>query len=198
MIVKTSADRDRIDAAAAAAGDGAAFRALVERWQGPVRAFCRRMAPRDPSRADDYAQEVLLHLYRVLRAYDPERPFAPWMRRVMAHCVLNRLRTLRPAPRPLEDAVTGEPPADPRSPDPAAEAGAAEEAARLRECLADLPDGWRAVIALRYGEGLPVAAVAEALALPENTVKTRLFRAREALRRRLDPSAPAPRDGARR
>jgi len=52
-----------------------------------------------------------------------------------------------------------------------------------------LPAGWRAVLALRYAEGLSVAEVAAALDLPENTVKTRLFRAREALRGPLGPVA---------
>lgn len=176
--------------ARAAAGDGPAFRALVEAWKGRVMAFCWRMA-RDGAAAEDLSQEVFLHLYQVLRRYDPSRPFAPWMRRVMTNVVLNRLRGRPERTLPL-DSEDGGPrtPADPRSPDPAASAERAEEAALLRARLADLPDGWRAVVALRYSEGLSVAEIAAALDLPENTVKTRLFRARAALREAMERPAP--------
>jgi RNA polymerase sigma-70 factor (ECF subfamily) len=168
--------------ARAAAGDGAAFREIVDAWRGRVTAFGWRMTG-DAARAEDLAQDVFLHLYTVLRRYDPSRPFAPWMRRVMTNVVLNRLRNRR------DDALSlgtggedGPLPADPRSPDPAREAEAAETAEAVRARLASLPAGWRAVLALRYTEGLSVLEIAEALDLPENTVKTRLFRAREALR----------------
>jgi len=61
--------------------------------------------------------------------------------------------------------------------------------------VAALPEGWRTVVALRYTEGLAVAEIAEALDLPVNTVKTRLFRSRAALRESL-LRAEAGRGGA--
>ncbi len=168
--------------ARAAAGDGAAFREIVDAWRARATAFGYRMTG-DAAQAEDLAQEVFLHLYTVLRRYDPSRPFAPWMRRVMTNVVLNRLRSRHAPAASLGSGGDGPPlPADPRSPDPAREAEASETAAAVRARLAALPDGWRAVLALRYGEGLSVAEVAAILDLPENTVKTRLFRAREALR----------------
>ena len=171
--------------ARAAAGDGAAFRAVVEAWRGRVLAFGYRMTG-DTAQAEDLAQEVFLHLYTVLRRFDPARPFAPWMRRVMTNVVLNRLRSRRPPAGSLDAGEDGPfLPADPRSPDPAREAEASEAAAVVRARVADLPAGWRAVVALRYGEGLSVAEIAATLDLPGNTVKTRLFRAREALRASL-------------
>ncbi|MCK6482083.1 MAG: sigma-70 family RNA polymerase sigma factor [Planctomycetes bacterium] len=180
-----SADPDAGTAARAAAGDGPAFRALVDAWRGRVAGFCWRMCG-DAALAEDLSQEVFLHLYQALRRYDPSRPFAPWMRRVTANCVLNRLRARPPRALSLEGA-SGEPlpVADPRSPDPAAAAAAAEDAERLRRCLVDLPEGWRAVVALRYTEGLSVEEIGASLDLPVNTVKTRLFRARAALREAL-------------
>ena len=187
MLRMETVDPDRETAARAAAGDGPAFRALVDSWRGRVLAFASRMT-RDRALAEDLAQEVFLHLYQVLRRWDPERPFAPWMRRVTANCVLNRLRG-RPAPaRSLDGGPEGAGlPADPRSPDPARCAEAADDARAIARRLEELPEAWRAVVALRYGEGLSVLEVAEALGLPENTVKTRLFRAREALREALRP-----------
>jgi len=176
-------DPDRETAARAAAGDGPAFRALVDAWRGRVLAFCARMT-RDRATAEDLAQEVFLHLYQVLRRYDPGRPFAPWMRRVTANCVLNRLRARPAATRSLDDP-DAPPRADSRSPDPVRAAEGADQARAVRLHLARLPEGWRAVVALRYSEGLSIAEIASALDLPENTVKTRLFRAREALREAL-------------
>jgi RNA polymerase sigma-70 factor (ECF subfamily) len=166
--------------ARAAAGDGAAFRTIVDLWRARVVAFGYRMTG-NAAEAEDLGQEVFLHLYTVLRRYDPARPFAPWMRRVMTNVVLNRLRA-RPGRTTSLDDEDMVPRADPRSPDPVGSAASAEAAAVVRARMALLPPGWRAVVALRYTEGLTVAEVAEALDLPENTVKTRLFRAREALR----------------
>ena len=181
--------------ARATAGDGPAFRALVDAWRGRVAAFCWRMAG-DGASAEDLAQEVFLHVYQVLRRYDPARPFAPWMRRVMTNVVLNRLRSRPARPRSLDAAEeAGALPSDARSPDPVLAATRAEEAAMLRAAVSRLPEGWRAVLALRYAEGLSVAEVADALDLPENTVKTRLFRAREALRAALAVALEAPGGG---
>ncbi len=176
-------------AARAAAGDGPAFRALVDAWSGRVAGFCRRMTF-DAALSEDLAQEVFLHLYQALPRYDPSRPFAPWMRRVMANCVLNRLRARPPRALPLTGADGADLPiADGRARDPAAAAADAEDLARIRLHLARLPEGWRAVVALRYTEGLSVAEIAETLDLPANTVKTRLFRARAALRAALGEPA---------
>jgi RNA polymerase sigma-70 factor (ECF subfamily) len=187
MLRMERADPDRETAMRAAAGDGPAFRALVDAWRGRVLGFASRMT-RDRALAEDLAQEVFLHLYQVLRRWDPGRPFAPWMRRVAANCILNRLRGRRVDARSLDDAPGGAGlPADPRSPDPARAAEAADDARAVARRLEDLPEEWRAAVALRYGEGLSVAEVATALGVPENTVKTRLFRAREALRAALRP-----------
>ena len=182
MIVQERMGPEPETVARAAAGDGAAFRAIVDLWRSRVVAFGYRMTG-NAAEAEDLGQEVFLHLYTVLRRYDPSRPFAPWMRRVMTNVVLNRLRARPARTTSLDGAAEGGVlRADPSSPDPAGAAEAAETAAVVRARMALLPPGWRAVVALRYSEGLSVAAVAEALDLPENTVKTRLFRAREALR----------------
>jgi len=173
----------------AASGDGAAFRLLVEGWRGRVYGFCWRMTG-NRATAEDLAQEVFLHLFQVLRRWDPDRPFAPWMRRVMTNVVLNRLRGRRLPVTSLDLRPDGAPlPPDPRAEDPLASADRREALAHLRVAMAGLPPTLRTVVALRYTEDLSVAEIADALELPENTVKTRLFRAREALRIVLTPAS---------
>jgi RNA polymerase sigma-70 factor (ECF subfamily) len=163
-------------------GDAAAFRSLVEHWQGRVFGFCWRMTA-DRALSEDLAQEVFLKVYQVFHRYDRTRPFAPWMRRVMVNEVLNRLRGERRDLAPLDAAPEGASSfADVRAPDPVLGASREEEAAIVRRCVEALPPAWRAVVALRYQEELPVQDIAAILDLPVNTVKTRLFRAREALR----------------
>ncbi len=177
---RTGPDRETLRRAAD--GDGAAFRTVVDAWKDRVFAFCYRMTG-DRALTEDLSQEVFLHLFHVLRRYDDGRPFPPWMRRVMTNVVLNRLRGERAPALSLDLRPEGASlPADPRTRDPGATAAQIEEAALVRRCVRELPPGWRAVVALRYTEDLPVQSIAEALDLPVNTVKTRLFRAREALR----------------
>ncbi|MHC4924280.1 MAG: RNA polymerase sigma factor [Planctomycetota bacterium] len=177
----------------AAAGDGAAFRELVDCWSGRVKAFAWRMTG-DSNLAEDLAQDVFLHLFQVLRRFDGQRPFAPWMRRVMTNVILNRLRGKKLPTTRLDAGTDGRTIAlpDPLGLDPAAAAQRSEEIGRVHRAMRDLPDTWRAAVALRYSEGLSIAEIADALDVPPNTVKTRLFRAREALRAALRV------DGARR
>jgi len=174
---------DRETVLRAAAGDGAAFRDLVDCWSGRVKAFAWRMTG-DSAMAEDLAQDVFLHLFQVLRRYDHTRPFSPWMRRVMTNVILNRLRGKRLPTRSLDAGADGRtiPLPDPDARDPVASAQQSEETERVRRHLRSLPEAWRAAVALRYTEGLSIREIADALDLPPNTVKTRLFRAREALR----------------
>jgi RNA polymerase sigma-70 factor (ECF subfamily) len=125
--------------------------------------------------AEDLSQEVLVTLYRNLPRYDSERPFSPWFRRVFTNVALNYRRKLRPVKMLPDDA------ADPRPQDPANDDAEIVEAA-----LKELPPEYRLVVTFKYFQGLEVDEIASTMKVPEGTVKTWLFRARDALKAKLE------------
>ena len=178
-----SPDRDLV--LRARRGETAAFGELVRRHQTTVFNVCYRLLG-ERREAEDLAQEAFLRAYARLETFDPERPFAPWMRRVAANLCLNRLATL-PAPQPEVDEERD--PDDPaRAPEAVVEARERQDV--LRAALAALPPHYRAVIELRHYQELSYEQIAEALRLPLSDVKSHLFRARKLLAEKLrhDPS----------
>jgi RNA polymerase sigma-70 factor (ECF subfamily) len=165
-------------------GDPEAFRPLVERHQGPVHGLLWRLTgSRDDAR--ELAQEAFLRAYDRLGAYDPARPFGTWIRTIAANLARDRLRRrARGEPR----AVPEFPGRAGDAPDPAAEAAREEEAARLREAVSALPRDGRALVEMRYFEGLDLAEIARRTGATRGAVKVRLFRLRKDLLRVLDGS----------
>lgn len=163
---------------AARRGDREAFRALVEILMGATYAIARRMT-RDGHEAEDLTQEIFLKLHSFVDRYDPSLPFAPWYRKLAVRVGLNYVRGAG-SPGSLPDGL------------PAADSPArdADLGASVRRGLAALPPQQRAAVSLYYLEGRDVAEVADALEVPPGTVKTWLFRAREALRTHLGGFAP--------
>ncbi|WP_071795693.1 RNA polymerase sigma factor [Natronohydrobacter thiooxidans] len=144
------------------------FRALVELAGPRLFAHARRLAD-DADTARDLVQEAWAAITGSLPALRDDRAFLPWalaiVTRAAAREVARRVRA-RETAKELSRAADA-PGADP--PD-------------LRAAIAELPAGQRAVLALFYLEGLTVAEVATALAIPPGTVKTRLMHARSRLR----------------
>lgn len=167
-------------------GEPDAWRELVRRFTPLVYRLSHRML-RDGAEAEDVSQEVFLRMHRSFDGYDPTRPLAPWVSRTTYHACLRRLQSsARRAGRlEREPSLAGDFDPDARSPEQAAEAG--EAAALLARAVQELPAQDRALLDLRYREGLSDAEVSEATGMPVNTVKTRLFRARARLRGWLAP-----------
>ena len=144
------------------------FRALVGLAGPRLFAHARRLSD-DSETARDLVQEAWVAITRSLPALRDDRAFLPWARAIVTHTaareVARRVRARETAAELTRAAE--EPGADP--PD-------------LRAAIAELPAGQRAVLALFYLEGLSVAEVATALAIPPGTVKTRLMHARTRLR----------------
>jgi RNA polymerase sigma-70 factor (ECF subfamily) len=165
----------------AAAGDGAAFAALVER--------CKEKAIRTAyhltgswSDADDVAQEAFLRAYRGLAGFDGRSSFGTWLHRIVVNCGLNHLRSRRRAqPRPVEES---------RPADAAARAQSRQEVALVVEGLAALTPALRVTLILAAVEGMAYRDIAAALDLPEGTVAWRVNQARKLLRARLAAVAP--------
>jgi RNA polymerase sigma-70 factor, ECF subfamily len=163
----------------ALAGEAAAFRTLVLRYQRSVYSLAVRMLA-DRHLAEDLAQEVFLQLHRSLRSIESEAHLAFWLRRVTLHRALDRLRRSRIGQAvPLEEAAEL---IDERGEvDPLLQR-------RLRALLAELPPAQRAVMLLRYQEDLDPMDIARTLKMPTNTVKSHLKRALTLLRERLQPT----------
>jgi RNA polymerase sigma-70 factor (ECF subfamily) len=165
-------------------GDPGAWRELVRRFTPLVYRLSYRML-RDGAEAEDVSQEVFLRMHRSFDTYDPTRSLAPWVSRTTYHACLRRLQTTarRASQLEREPSLT----ADGGAPSPEQSAEASEAAALLARAVEELPAQDRALLDLRYREGLSDAEVSEATGMPVNTVKTRIFRARAKLRALLAP-----------
>jgi RNA polymerase sigma-70 factor (ECF subfamily) len=182
-------------------GDPRAFARLVALHEGMVYNLAARLLG-DAEEARDVSQDVFLQVYRTLGRFEGRSSLKTWIYRIVVnHCHNRRrlwMRRARGASRPLDELT----PSDEASLSRAAESGGdpydqvrrAEQAALVQAALLSLPFRHRAVVVLKDAEGLSCEAVAEALGLPVGTVKSRLSRAREALRRRISgPGEGEPR-----
>jgi len=165
------------------AGEEAGYADLLERHQGRVYAFLLRLAG-NAHDAEDLAQVVFLKAFRSLASFDPARPFHSWLFAIAHHAALDFLRA-RKANLSLDH---DEDPIDPADgvdgPERLAEVSL--DGALVERLIAALPPLYREALLLRHVEGLSVEDVAQALGLPEGTVKIRLFRARELMRRKWE------------
>lgn len=175
--------------AAARRGDADALTTLVERLSGPVwrfgQSFCRH-----PEDAEDVQQEVMTALVRGLDQFEGRSSLSTWAWMV-ARNACRRLRR-RKAGEPehldsLDGDANGSGAYGTRADDPLHAIERAELGETLAAALRALPDGQRDVLLLRDVEGLSAARVAKLLGLTERAVKSRLHRARLAVRRMMTP-----------
>lgn len=172
--------------ARAQAGDTAAFRALVLHHQEAVHALLYRLlAPSGREGwVEDGTQETFLRVYRALPGFDVRGPakLSTWILTLATRLALNELR--RPALVVPVAELASLPVAGPHRADALAERRALGEA--IRDALGQLPPDQRAVLVLREMHGLEYAEMAEALDVDVGTVKSRLSRARAAMRAALE------------
>jgi RNA polymerase sigma-70 factor (ECF subfamily) len=186
---RSSTDRALVERAVA--GDTRAFEDLVKAYQRMVTGVAWRYGIRQAD-LEDVVSEVFVKLYRNLHRFRPDHPFSTWLYRLSANHAVDHIRRRR------KERGRTEMPA--QVADPAAGAGASlesdERARLLRDALVDLSVPYREAIELVYVEGLRVDDAAERLGVPSGTVKTRLMRGREALRRILARRHPEHFGGA--
>ncbi len=166
---------------AALRGDSEAFATLVRRYERPVYHIALRTL-KDAEEARDVAQEAFFKAYRSLRTFRAGAKFSTWIYSIAYHACCDRLNRRK---RFSDDALPES--ADP-GPGPEVTAIALEEAQRLRDAIALLPEKYRIVITLYHLQGRQYDEIAAVLGLPMGTVKTHLFRAKELLRRLLGRS----------
>ncbi|HSI97122.1 MAG TPA: sigma-70 family RNA polymerase sigma factor [Gaiellaceae bacterium] len=149
-----------------ATGDPGAFEELYRRYARAVLGLAlRRLGDRE--RAEDATQEVFVSIWRSARTYDPFRGAgAPWLYAVARNAITDGFRR---APEPTAELQEG----PGTAPDPAEEAEREWTAWRVHRALEVLPPHERPVIELAYWRGLSQSEVAETLAIPLGTVKTR-------------------------
>lgn len=166
------------------AGERDAFAVLVERYQRSVLGIAYRLS-RDRVVAQDLAQEAFWRAFRSLCTFDQSRPFAPWLHRIVTNLGLNWLKRKRLPTVLLEASDQGIQVTD-ASPGPEDVMLEAEFHAWLWEAVAALPPEFRSVIELRHARQLSYQAIADKLDIPLSSVKSRLFRARQQLRKSLE------------
>jgi RNA polymerase sigma-70 factor (ECF subfamily) len=172
-------------------GDERAWRALMERYRQPVHALIWRMlAGRARHRVEDLVQETFVRVLRALPGFDPDGPasLSTWMLTIAARLAMNELRR----PEAVALAALGElgEAAAPAGERADLRAERRQLAAAIGAGVAALPDGQRAVLVLREYHDLDYAEIAAALELDPGTVKSRLARARAALRAHLIAAIP--------
>jgi RNA polymerase sigma-70 factor, ECF subfamily len=198
-------DADAIDdaelVAALQRGEAAAFETLVRTHGGRMLAVARRMLG-DEHAAQDAVQDAFLSAFRALGDFGGQSRLSTWLHRIVVNSALMKLRTRKRKPECSLDALLPQFVDDGHQSDPAApwtvsadQACESEEIRGLvRQSIAALPELFRTVIVLRDIEQLPTDETAALLGVTEAVVKTRLHRARLALRglidRRLKGASP--------
>ena len=167
------------------AGSRKALEVLFQKNEQRIFAICLRMLG-NPEQAADVAQDALLRIHEGLKSFDGRARFSTWSVRVTLNCVYSYLRREKLRRHaPLPDASEGR---DPRSMEPLPHQGV-EKASLRRDVLSALGGidlDARAILVLRDLQGLDYADIAEVIGTPIGTVKSRLFRARAALRISLE------------
>lgn len=183
------ADNDRELVHRARAGDTEAFATLVNRYQDPVYNLCRRIC-RHPEDALDLAQTVFLRAWRSLSGFEAKSTFFTWLYRIAINAALSlrraeRTRIGQSLNDGLPEHAAGRPSAKEHSVPPSRSLEVHEEHAAVAAALAAIDDEFRAAVVLKDVEGLDYADIAAILGVPVGTVKSRIFRGRQALRRLL-------------
>ena len=173
----------------AAAGSADAFEQLLLKYQTPIYNLCLRMTG-NPEDAADMTQEAFLKAWRSLSSFQFESSFSTWLYRLASNTCLDYLRSLKRRPQcslTVEDDEGEEQVLDVPDDAPTPEEAllSAEEHTRLVYALSQLDASQRQIITLRVVNDLSYAEIAEILDVKEGTVKSRLARARDNLRKKL-------------
>ncbi|MDD9933978.1 MAG: sigma-70 family RNA polymerase sigma factor [Myxococcales bacterium] len=166
------------------AGDSEALEALLERYEAPLFRFSMRMC-RDREDAREILQESLLAAARSIGEFRGDAALSTWLFTIArSFCIKYRRK-----PRPTDSAVADEQVTAMEDPRPAPDERVADREllAAVERAIETLDPGYREVLLLRDVEGLTAPEVASALEMSVSQVKSRLHRARVALREELSP-----------
>jgi RNA polymerase sigma-70 factor (ECF subfamily) len=170
-------------------GDKAAFDALVLKYQHKVLKLVQRYV-RDPSEAEDVVQDAFIKAYRALPAFRGDSAFYTWLYRIAINTAKNALVSAGRRPMSFDldaqDATGAEFQARLKDTDTPERLLLTEEIrSTVNKAIDGLPDDLRTAIVLRELEGLSYEEIAHTMDCPVGTVRSRIFRAREAIDRHL-------------
>jgi RNA polymerase sigma-70 factor (ECF subfamily) len=185
-------DLDQLLVERAQRGDKRAFELLVEKYQRKLARLVSRLV-RDPAEAEDVTQEAFVKAYRALPSFRGDSAFYTWLYRIGINTAKNYLVAMgRRAPTSTEvDAEeaegyeSGEQLRDINTPESLLLSK--EIAATVNKAIESLPEELRSAIQLRELEGMSYEEISKLMDCPIGTVRSRIFRAREAIAERLKP-----------
>jgi len=190
-----SADTDLMLVERTVAGDQKAFELLVLKYQRRIERLIGRMV-RDVDLVEDIAQETFIRAYRALAQFRGEAQFYTWLYRIAVNTAKKALGDLKRDPLVSESALRGRDDDDETSSvenelttseTPETVLAAKEIAATVNAAMEALPEELRQAVTLREIEGLSYEEIAEVMNCPIGTVRSRIFRAREAISAKVKP-----------
>jgi len=163
------------------AGDASAFVAIMNHYEPYLLGLLHRLTG-DRSRAEDLCQETLIKALKGLPRFRSDSSLKTWLFRIAHNVVTDSVRGADPAGQSLEEMdERGRTPEAPHS-GPQARIEEAQMRRAVERAMAGLPQQQREVLHLFYWDELSVSEIAAAMRMPEGTVKTLLFRGRQAMR----------------
>ncbi|GIX23117.1 MULTISPECIES: RNA polymerase sigma factor RpoE [Caldimonas] len=199
-----TADADAVLIERVKRGDQKAFDLLVIKYQRKIERLIARMV-RDADLIQDIAQETFIRAYRALPQFRGDSAFYTWLYRIAVNTAKKSLAELKRDPLVTETARMSADEEDETSrveneltdgETPDAVLASKEVAATVNAAIEALSEDLRQAITLREIEGLSYEEIAEVMNCPIGTVRSRIFRAREAIAQRLRPLLDTP-DGKR-
>ncbi|AOM84294.1 RNA polymerase sigma factor SigW [Salisediminibacterium beveridgei] len=173
-------------------GNQKAYEELVDLYKDQVYHIAYRMLG-NMHEAQDISQEAFLRAYMNIDSYDIDRKFSTWLFRITTNLTIDRIRKRKPDFH-LEDPIAGTDGMDHHArfvadmPLPEDQVVQLEQQEWIQKEILALPPKYRAAIVLKYIEDKSLKEISEILNMPVGTVKTRIHRGREALKKRLSSS----------
>ena len=194
-LVTMSAESDLMLVERTVAGDQRAFELLVIKYQRRIQRLIGRMV-RDVDLVEDIAQETFIRAYRALHQFRGDAQFYTWLYRIAVNTAKKALMELKHDPTVSESSFrsaddedeTSQPRNEPTTDEtPESMFAAKEIAAVVNAAMEALPADLRQAVSLREIEGLTYEEIAALMDCPIGTVRSRIFRAREAISARIRP-----------
>lgn len=170
-------------------GDQNAFAEIVDLYKDKIYQLCYRMLG-NAHEAEDIAQEAFIRAFVNIHTYDMSKKFSTWLYRIATNLSIDRIRKKKPdyyldAEVSGTDGLTMYSQVSAEGALPEDEIETMELQETIQQEILKLPDKYRTVIVLKYIDELSLKEIGDILDIPIGTVKTRIHRGREALRKQL-------------